>query len=373
MSKGDSESFAEMFAREAMPGSRARALSVGDEIEGVVAHISADAVLVDLDAKQQGWFQRGDLSGPDGELVVQLGDRVRGHVVEIDRATSEIQLGSALGKKASREQLALAHEQGVPVEGKVMAINKGGAEVEVGGMRGFCPLSQLDARYVEDPSVFVGQTLRFAVTELRDRDVVLSRRRLLAHEAEEARARISDQLQEGSVQRGRVTQVRDFGAFVDLGGVEGLIHVSEISWSRVQHPADALACGQEVEVLVLSVDREQNRVALSLKRLLPDPWDTVEQRFQVGQIVEGVITNVVKFGAFVCVGDGLEGLVHVSELGDGDFLHPRGVAREGESVRARIIHIDGAARRLGLSLREIPQPPALHSGMRERSEVVSSV
>lgn len=267
------------------------------------------------------------------------------------------------------------------IELHVIGHNRGGLLVEARNLRGFVPASHIvgveaegdEALRAASMAALVGTPMLLKVIEYdpeRGR-IVFSQRAALAGPGR--RAALLADLAAGQRVRGPVTNLTRFGAFVDLGGVEGLIHVSEISWSRVQHPADALACGQEVEVLVLSVDREQSRVALSLKRLLPDPWDTVEQRFQVGQIVEGVITNVVKFGAFVCVGDGLEGLVHVSELGDGDFLHPRGVAREGESVRARIIHIDGAARRLGLSLREIPQPPALHSGMRERSEVVSSV
>jgi small subunit ribosomal protein S1 len=152
-----------------------------------------------------------------------------------------------------------------------------------------------------------------------------------------------------------VTNITRFGVFVDLGGVEGLIHVSELSWGRVRHPADVVSCNQELGVQVLSIDRDQGRVALSLKELLPDPWATVEDRFEIDQVVEGVVTNVVKFGAFVGIEDGLEGLIHVSELGDGNLLHPRNVLCEGEQVRVRIIHIDAKERRLGLSLRQVPQ------------------
>lgn len=267
------------------------------------------------------------------------------------------------------------------VELTVIGHNRGGLLVEARNLRGFVPASHVvgaeaegeEALRAAHMAALVGTRMLLKVIEYdpeRGR-IVFSQR--AAQAGPGRRVALLAGLEAGQRVRGPVTNLTRFGAFVDLGGVEGLIHVSEISWSRVNHPADALTCGQELEVLVLSVDREQGRVALSLKRLLPDPWDTVEQRFEVGQIIEGVITNVVKFGAFVCVGDGLEGLVHVSELGDGSFLHPRSVAREGEHVRARIIHIDGAARRLGLSLREIPQPPALHSGVRERSEVVSSV
>jgi len=154
--------------------------------------------------------------------------------------------------------------------------------------------------------------------------------------------------------------------------VEGLIHVSELSWGRVRHPSDVVHCGEELEVQVLSVDREQDRVALSLKELLPDPWEKVEETYSVGQIVEGVVTNVVKFGAFVGLEEGLEGLIHVSELGDGNFLHPRNVVQEGEMVRVRIIHIDAAARRLGLSLRNVTQSSDEYEGTTDESEAERS-
>ncbi len=165
------------------------------------------------------------------------------------------------------------------------------------------------------------------------------------------RATVLNSIQAGEVCTGTVTNLCDFGVFVDLGGVEGLIHISELSWGRVGHPSDVLERGDTIRVYVMSVDPDEERIALSLKRLHPDPWQTVEQRYQVGQIVEGEITNVVDFGAFACIEEGLEGLIHVSELAEGHFLHPRNVVQEGEIVRARILNIDGNARRLGLSLR----------------------
>ena len=158
-------------------------------------------------------------------------------------------------------------------------------------------------------------------------------------------------LDSGSVVHGSITNLCDFGAFVDLGGLEGLIHISELSWGRVGHPTDMLQRGQEIDAYVLSVDRENARIALSLKRLFPDPWKTVGERYSIGQMVSGTITNVVDFGAFACIEEGLEGLIHVSELAEGHFLHPRNVVAEGQLVQARILSIDSEARRLGLSLR----------------------
>ena len=158
-------------------------------------------------------------------------------------------------------------------------------------------------------------------------------------------------LKPGDIISGCVTNLCDFGAFVDLGGLEGLIHISELSWGRVGHPADTLERGQDIRVYILEVDRDGGRIALSVKRLRPDPWETVQERYQVGEMVEGTITNVVDFGAFACIEEGLEGLIHVSELAEGHFLHPRNVVNEGQKIRARILTIDGVARRLGLSLR----------------------
>ena len=262
----------------------------------------------------------------------------------------------------------------------VIGFNRGGLLVEARNLRGFVPISHLVA--IETASEesdrsgqlasLVGTRMLLKVIEYdpeRGR-IVFSQRAALAGPGQ--RTALLSRLQPGEHVRGGVTNVTRFGAFVDLGGVEGLIHVSELSWSRVRHPEDVVACGQELEVEVLSVDRELGRVALSLKKLLPDPWETVQERFRLDQIVEGVITNVVKFGAFVCVDEGLEGLIHVSELGDGSFLHTRSVVREGERVRARIIHIDGPARRLGLSLREVPQHPQ-EGGVTEESQVLPSV
>lgn len=242
---------------------------------------------------------------------------------------------------------------------KVVGYNRGGLLVEWRSLRGFVPASQL----VEFPSANarqdrrgvlverVGETLRLRVIELdaEKNRLILSER--AAQVEAGTRDRILHDLQPGDRVVGRVTNLCDFGAFVDLGGIEGLIHISELSWGRVGHPADILQGGQDVHVYVLEVDPDNIRIALSIKRLHDDPWKTVEDRYEIGQVVEGKITNVVDFGAFACIEEGLEGLIHFSELAEGHFLHPRNVVEEGDAVRARILSIDGNARRLGLSLR----------------------
>lgn len=349
MTKG--ESFADLFAKESMPGGRARKLRVGDEVEGVIAHIGDDEIFVDLDAKQQGWFDRADLSGPDGTLAVQVGDTVSGRVVQIEPSTGHVRLASSLGRDAGREQLELALRDGIPIEGKITGTNKGGVEVEVGGMRGFCPMSQLDLRRVEDPDALVGQVHTFLVVELKDRDVVLSRRQLLEREAAEARQKILAQLQEGATMQGRVSQIRDFGAFVDLGGIEGLIPVRELSHDRVQRPQDVVKVGDVVDVKVLKIEPDGDRVkiSLSLKELQADPWDGIDAIAPVGKVVAGRVTRVTDFGAFVRLAAGVEGLLHVSELGI-RVEHPSEVIEVGEQRLVVVRGVDRGRKRISLAL-----------------------
>jgi small subunit ribosomal protein S1 len=246
------------------------------------------------------------------------------------------------------------------IELPVVGYNRGGLLVEARSLRGFIPISHLMAAEQFDKNVsqddqlsaIVGQNLCLKVIEYspeRGR-LVFSERAALAGPG--TRVELLASLHTGDRISGVVTNITRFGVFVDLGGVEGLIHVSELSWGRVRHPADVVSCGDELEVQVLSVDCDQGRVGLSLKELLPDPWETVEDRFTIDEIVEGTVTNVVKFGAFVGIEEGLEGLIHVSELGDGNIIHPRNIVNEGEQVRVRIINIDAQERRLGLSLRQ---------------------
>ncbi|MBX3066596.1 MAG: S1 RNA-binding domain-containing protein [Anaerolineae bacterium] len=263
------------------------------------------------------------------------------------------------------ELVERAQQEDRAVELPVIGYNRGGLLVQWNSLRGFVPASQLlefpnlpdgHARRAE-LSARVGQRLHLRVIELSQAQnrLVLSERAAAVEAG--ARAGILDRLQPGDTCEGRVTNLCEFGAFVDLGGLEGLIHISELSWGRVGHPKDVLNRGDMVKVYVMEINRDHGRIALSLKRMQPDPWETVEQRYQIGQIIEGLITNVVDFGAFACVEEGLEGLIHVSELAEGSFLHPRNVVHEGERIRARILNINGQARRLGLSLRHLDGEP----------------
>lgn len=243
----------------------------------------------------------------------------------------------------------------------VIGYNRGGLLVEWKSLRGFIPASQLvnfpsTNNYHERRNVlanYVGKVLNLRVIELDPEKNRLIFSERAAQVESGKRTEILHELRPGTVTEGRITNLCDFGAFIDLGGIEGLIHISELSWGRVAHPADMLKSGDTIRVFVLDVDPSDERIALSLKRLYDDPWKTVQTRYKVGEVIEGRITNVVDFGAFACIEEGLEGLIHFSELAEGQFLHPRNVVSENDMVKARILSIDSKARRLGLSLRHV--------------------
>ena len=266
--------------------------------------------------------------------------------------------GDAANQASDWERAANLFDTKGRADLEVVGYNRGGLLVQFGQIQGFVPTSQLlelpreldsQARQAELASR-VGNQLCLRVIELdRDRNRLIFSERAAA-DGPDAES-LLQMLAEGGVHRGRVTSLCGFGAFVDLGGVEGLIHISELSWGRVNHPSDVLKPGDQIEVYVMGVEPEQHRVALSLKRLKPDPWTLVDERYEVGQLIEGEVTNVVSFGAFVRIDEGLEGLIHISELAEGNFLHPRNVVNEGDRVVGRILNIDSAHHRLGLSLR----------------------
>ncbi len=289
-----------------------------------------------------------------------------------DETRSAPDMGRRLGSSSADRPSAVPAEDWLwarhlfeadePVDLPVIGQNRGGVLVQARCLRGFVPVSHLlevptglaETERLRAMAAMAGRTLHLKVIEFDPEKgrLVLSER--AAQAAPGRRTEVLEGLRASERVKGTITNLTAFGAFVDLGGIEGLIHVSELSWGRVRHPADVVHCGETVEAVVLSVDPDQGRIALSLKVLQPDPWLTVEERFRVGEVVEGVVTNVVKFGAFVCLERGLEGLIHVSELGEGALMDPREAVREGETVRARIVRIDPMARRIGLTLRDVP-------------------
>src|ERR671935_922557 len=330
----------------------------GDVVTGHVVRIDNDEVLVDIGYKSEGVIPASELSirkSVDPTDEVSLGEEVDALVL-----TKEDQDGRLiLSKKRARfekawRRIEAAADTGQPVEGTVIEVVKGGLILDL-GVRGFLPASLVDIRRVQNLDEFMGQKLECKVIELnRSRNnVVLSRRAVLEEERKEMRQAILDRLSPGDVVTGTISNIVDFGAFVDLEGIDGLIHISELSWSHVNHPSELLEIGQEVQVKVLDIDRERQRISLGLKQTQSDPWQQVIDTYEQGDVVEGKVTKVVTFGAFIEVVPGVEGLVHISELAQHHVENPREVVSQGETVRAKIIEMDPERRRLSLSLKRV--------------------
>jgi len=343
----DSEDFATLFARQEAAGP---ALQVGQVVKGRVFHIAAESVFVDVGGKGEAWIDRAELTDEEGRLRVAVGDEVEATVV---KTGDETRLSYRLQRGAqARQALAMAHESGMPVEGKVAAVIKGGYEVTVGGLRAFCPFSQMDLRRADTPEDYVGRVLEFRVTKYGEngRNIVLSRRQLLeeqaAKDAEETRKKIAV----GAVLPGTVASLPDFGAFVDLGGVQGLVPISEISHSRIGRPSDRLRIGETVTVKVLRIDEEKGQLTLSLKALEGDPWVAVAGQFRERQVVRGRAARVTDFGMFVELLPGVDGLLHTSEIPRSRQGAMREAAAAGAEITVMIVGIDREKRRIALAL-----------------------
>ncbi len=330
----------------------------GQVVNGTVVRVDKDEVLVDIGYKSEGVIPVSELSirrsvNPEDEVTV--GDEVAALVLTKEDAEGRL----ILSKKRARFEIAwkaieTAHEKGDPVTGRVIEVVKGGLILDL-GVRGFLPASLVDIRRVQDLDEFLGQELECKVIELnRSRNnVVLSRRAVLEEERKEQRQRILDRLNPGDVVEGTISNIVDFGAFVDLDGMDGLIHISELSWSHVNHPSEVLEIGQTVKVQVLDIDRERQRISLGLKQTQSDPWQQVLESYQEGDVVQGTVTKVVTFGAFVEILPGVEGLVHISELAQHHVENPREVVSQGDQVNVRILEVDADRRRLSLSLKRV--------------------
>jgi small subunit ribosomal protein S1 len=347
MATDDDEDFAAMFA--ASDGNkRSKRPKVGDLVKGTIVTLGKDAVFVDLGGKAEGQLDRAQVSDNEGKLLVKIGDVIEARVASDAGGVLSLRTKLVRGPEA-RAELAQAQELGIPVEGLVTEVVKGGLSVDVAGVRGFCPASQIDTRFTEDLSVYVGQRLTFKITRYEPRNLVLSRRALLEEDNEKRAVETRKNLIPGAVIRGRVTSFKPYGAFVDVGGIEGMLHVSELGYGRVDKPEDVLSIGQELNVAILKV--EGDRISLSIKALGDDPWNTSTAKLAEGQRVKGTITRLQPFGAFVEIAPGVEGLVHISELGTGRRInHPKEVVSVGQEVEATVLSIDHERRRLSLSI-----------------------
>src|SRR6266498_3374167 len=344
----------------------------GDVVEGVIVRIDQDEILVDIGLKSEGVLSTKELpaSGYGSFSELHLNDKVLVYVIQPESSEGHAVL--SLKRANTERQWRIAEEQyknGELLKAKVIDYNKGGLIVDVAGIRGFVPISQiLNLKREEVASGGESQETAAKLQSMKDKELQLkiieinrARNRLILSERlavqewrQRRREELLDELKPGEVRRGVVSNLANFGAFVDLGGADGLVHISQLAWSRVNHPSEVLHVGQEVEVQVLSVDKDKKKIALSIKRAEVDPWTTVEQRYTPGQIVTGVVTKIAPFGAFARIEDGIEGLIHLSELLPG--MDPKTSLHEGEQLQLRILRIDAERRRLGLSLRQADAP-----------------
>jgi len=339
-------------------------LQYGDTADGVIMQVDKDEILVNIGAKAEGVVPSREMQSLSAEdrstlqpgdvilvFVVQAEDREGRAILSIDKARQE----------KSWRRLQQTYESAEVIEAKVINYNKGGLLVNLDGVRGFVPSSQVstisrgpETQKQSDMAKLVGTSLTLKVIEInRTRNrLILSERQAVQDVREGRKGELLSSLKEGDIRTGVVTSVCDFGAFVDIGGADGLVHLSELSWSRVKHPSEILKPGDRVQVYVIGIDNDRKRIALSIKRTQNEPWATVNERYQLGQLVEGTITQLASFGAFARIEDGIEGLIHVSEMGDGRIQHPRDAVHEGDRVQVRIIRIDPARKRIGLSMRQ---------------------
>ncbi len=363
----DAASLMEQFLND--PSHDYKSLKYGDVMDGVIMHLDREEILVDIGSKSEGIVPSREYSSltPEERQALSVGDTIlvfvvqpenqEGHaVVSIDRARQE----------KSWRRLQELHEANEVIEAEVTNYNKGGLLVNLDGVRGFVPASQVteirggdEASKQADMARLIGTSLPLKVIEInRHRNrLILSERQAVQERRDVMKERLIEELSEGEVRKGRVSSICDFGAFVDIGGADGLVHLSELSWSRVRHPSEVLRVGQEVDVYVLGINAQEKKIALSIKRTQAEPWSRVATAYEVGQLVRGTVTQLANFGAFARIEDGIEGLIHVSELVDDRVTHPKQVVSEGDELLLRIIRIDPQRRRMGLSLRRALDTP----------------
>ncbi len=354
-------SFADMLA--AYDEGRSDTLQIGDKVTVKIIAIGKDAVFVDTGSKIDGAVDRAELTDDDGKLTAAVGDRLDLYVVDMNE--SEIHLSKALAGAGGLDLLREAHQNQMPVEGKVQATCKGGLAVRMVQRRAFCPVSQMDVLYIENPEDYVGQEHRFLITQFeeRGRNIVVSRRRLLEKEQAEAQKAFLSATAPGAICDGRVTRLAPFGAFVELApGLEGLVHISELAWSRVDDPKDVVAEGQSVAVKILAIEEGEKpgrkKIALSVKQAQGDPWQTEIERFQPEMVVPARITRCMPFGAFAELTPGIEGLIHISALSFTQRVRkPEDIVAPGETVTVMIKSIDRDNRKISLSLKDVAGDP----------------
>lgn len=341
----------------------------GEIRKGIVLHKDRNEIILDIGVKLDGVVQSQDLEKLDKQEIdnLNVGDEISIYIITPEDVNNRIPVSIHMAK--SQEDWNEAQrlmDSGDIFDGEVTGHNKGGVIVPFGRLRGFIPASQVMGMVQRSESntrgdrleEMVGKHLKLKVIEVNQkrRRLILSERAAMKEWRAEKKLRLMNELEAGQERSGVVTNLMNFGAFVDLGGADGLVHVSELAWHRVKHPKDILDVGEKVQVYVLDVDKQNERIALSIKRLKADPWSQVESKYAVGDIVEGEVTNLTDFGAFARIEAGIEGLIHISELSEAKVNHPREIIHRGQRVTVRIISIDIERQRIGLSLKRAPQP-----------------
>jgi small subunit ribosomal protein S1 len=369
-----------------------KTLKYGDVMDGVIMRVDRDEILVDIGSKSEGVVPAREFSSltSDEKQALAIGESVLVFVVQPENTEGQavVSIDRARQEKSWRK-LQEIYEANDVIEAEVTNYNKGGLLVNLDGVRGFVPASQVseirggdDASKQADMARLIGSSLPLKVIEInRHRNrLILSERQAVQERRDVMKERLIEELKEGEVRRGRVSSICDFGAFVDIGGADGLVHLSELSWSRVRHPSEILRIGQEVDVYVLGINSQEKKIALSIKRTQAEPWSQVAAKYEVGQLVRGTVTQLANFGAFARIEDGIEGLIHVSEITDERITHPKQVVKEGDELLLRIIRIDPQRRRMGLSLRRALDTPDEEliavfgeGALEERDRIVASI
>lgn len=338
-----------------------REVAVGEKVKGKVVKVGEKTTFIDFGGRSEGSIETSQLLGEDGTPTCQVGDEIEAMVESVSDGVV-----FTLGKGKGQVDLSFLDEalaSGFPIEGTIKAVNKGGVVVDLNGVRAFCPVAQIDVSYVSDPSTYVGRKMPFKILqwEKAKKNLVVSHRALLQEERQQRAIETRKNLEVGRDFDGVVRRLAPFGAFIDLGGVEGLAHISELSLSRITNPAEAVREGERVRVRVIKIEDlggSKERVSLSLKALAGDPWAGVSASFSEGQAVEGSVVRLTDFGAFVELAPGIDGLIHVSELGHTPVAHPREAVKAGDRVTVKILRVDVEKKRISLSMKALIEGPA---------------
>jgi small subunit ribosomal protein S1 len=334
----------------------------GEIVKGVVVKIDRDEVMVDVGYKSEGYIPLAEFGTmPDGTPRVKVGDPVDVYLLRKEDQDGLVVLSKEIAdQKIVWDKIAEAHERGEVVQGKIVRRIKGGLKVEIGNVKAFLPASQVELRPVQNFDRYIGKTLDMKVIKLskRRRNIVLSRRMILEEEREAKRQATLSTLETGQIREGIVKNITQFGAFIDLGGVDGLLHKSDMSWGRVNHPSEVVSVGDKVEIMVLSVDVEAGKISLGIKQKSPDPWLSVEEKYPVASTVSGKVVNIVDYGAFVELEPGVEGLIHVSEMSwTRRVPHPSKILRKGDIIQARVLDVDSAKQKISLGIKQLQPNP----------------